>query len=182
MTTLTEKLEQLNPGTSEADIVALLGEIAAGKPSDIAVQRYTTTIATKTNVRINTIRNLYFRAVQPLDKCHFCAGRRGGTPGNENIVHGLTICDYCHADIIKVERAVRDDTLRAAGRLAVNEAKGTEERMAANGFYDLMEEVRLTLDGRWKSDKAMAMWHHAASHDGERLHEQYDGNGRERRV
>ena len=32
------------------------------------------------------------------DACERCHGARGGIPGNENIVDGVTLCDYCHAD------------------------------------------------------------------------------------
>lgn len=32
------------------------------------------------------------------DACEVCHGERGGVPGNENIVEGVTCCDYCHAD------------------------------------------------------------------------------------
>ena len=32
----------------------------------------------------------------PRDACEFCLGAKGGTPGNENIVDGVTTCDYCH--------------------------------------------------------------------------------------
>lgn len=31
------------------------------------------------------------------DKCEFCLGTKGGVPGNENIVNGKVMCDYCHA-------------------------------------------------------------------------------------
>jgi hypothetical protein len=30
-----------------------------------------------------------------LDKCENCHGSRGGVPGNENIVNGKILCDYC---------------------------------------------------------------------------------------
>jgi hypothetical protein len=33
-----------------------------------------------------------------LDKCEICEGKRGGVPGNENIIQGIIVCDYCHAD------------------------------------------------------------------------------------
>jgi hypothetical protein len=33
-------------------------------------------------------------------KCEVCGGLRGGVPGNENIVGGVVMCDYCHADHI----------------------------------------------------------------------------------
>lgn len=30
-----------------------------------------------------------------LDNCEVCHGERGGVPGNENVVNGVIICDYC---------------------------------------------------------------------------------------
>ncbi len=30
------------------------------------------------------------------DACESCHGARGGVPGNENIVGGRVLCDYCH--------------------------------------------------------------------------------------
>jgi hypothetical protein len=32
------------------------------------------------------------------DDCERCLGERGGVPGNENIVDGVVLCDYCTAD------------------------------------------------------------------------------------
>lgn len=32
------------------------------------------------------------------DNCSMCRGARGGVPGNENIINGVVLCDYCHAD------------------------------------------------------------------------------------
>lgn len=29
------------------------------------------------------------------DDCQFCLGQKGGVPGNENIIGGITVCDYC---------------------------------------------------------------------------------------
>jgi hypothetical protein len=29
--------------------------------------------------------------------CEVCGGKEGGTPGNENVVDGMVICDYCDA-------------------------------------------------------------------------------------
>jgi hypothetical protein len=31
------------------------------------------------------------------DACEVCNGANGGVPGNESIVKGLVMCDYCHA-------------------------------------------------------------------------------------
>ena len=30
------------------------------------------------------------------DSCEVCHGERGGVPGNENVINGVTVCDYCH--------------------------------------------------------------------------------------
>lgn len=35
------------------------------------------------------------------DACQICNGMRGGEPGNENVVNGVIMCDYCHADTIR---------------------------------------------------------------------------------
>lgn len=31
------------------------------------------------------------------DACQVCKGKRGGEPGNENLVNGVVMCDYCHS-------------------------------------------------------------------------------------
>ena len=36
-----------------------------------------------------------------LDKCSICHGEKGGTPGNENVVDGVVMCDYCHAKLVE---------------------------------------------------------------------------------
>jgi hypothetical protein len=39
------------------------------------------------------------RVLHPTqDDCSRCEGKRGGVPGNENIVKGKVLCDYCSAD------------------------------------------------------------------------------------
>lgn len=35
------------------------------------------------------------------DNCVECKGRKGGVPGNENVIEGKVICDYCHAAKLK---------------------------------------------------------------------------------
>lgn len=34
---------------------------------------------------------------QEKDDCQICNGKNGGTKGNENIVDGIVMCDYCSA-------------------------------------------------------------------------------------
>jgi hypothetical protein len=36
-----------------------------------------------------------------VDACATCGGARGGVPGNENMVDGKPMCDYCHGDLIR---------------------------------------------------------------------------------
>lgn len=31
------------------------------------------------------------------DKCEVCLGEKGGVRGNENVIDGVVMCDYCHA-------------------------------------------------------------------------------------
>lgn len=38
------------------------------------------------------------------DDCEVCDGKRGGALGNENIVDGTVMCDYCHADHIQAKK------------------------------------------------------------------------------
>lgn len=33
----------------------------------------------------------------PKDGCEICHGAKGGVPGNENVIDGKLVCDYCHA-------------------------------------------------------------------------------------
>ncbi|AFU86738.1 hypothetical protein D869_gp176 [Caulobacter phage CcrRogue] len=38
------------------------------------------------------------------DGCEVCNGSRGGVPGNENVVDGKVVCDYCHVDIMDARK------------------------------------------------------------------------------
>jgi hypothetical protein len=41
----------------------------------------------------NTVGN---RMPTVKDACQVCHGEKGGEPGNENIIGGVIMCDYCH--------------------------------------------------------------------------------------
>ena len=43
--------------------------------------------------------NLYFKP----DNCELCHGEKGGVRGNENIVDGIVMCDYCSVDYDRKE-------------------------------------------------------------------------------
>lgn len=30
-----------------------------------------------------------------MDNCQFCHGAKGGVEGNENVIRGIIVCDYC---------------------------------------------------------------------------------------
>jgi hypothetical protein len=36
----------------------------------------------------------------PLDACEICKGASGGEPGNENVIDGVVMCDYCHYKVL----------------------------------------------------------------------------------
>jgi hypothetical protein len=61
------------------------------------------------------------------DKCEFCLGAKGGTPGNENRIGGKVVCDYCHALLIEMQAGEQDDLTDALAReRAAVEAKEKE--------------------------------------------------------
>lgn len=49
------------------------------------------------------------------DGCLVCNGVSGGVPGNENVIDGVVICDYCTATLIAFRRA-RAAQIKAEGR------------------------------------------------------------------
>lgn len=141
------------------------------------------------------------RKAKKKDDCHFCQGRRGGVPGNENIVYEMKVCDFCHADIIRVERCVRNYTLAAAAMIARTTVGGFSATIRTTDEVDTVpelmrdpdgpwvlngeiakriESVQLIQDGRWQSTAAMKLWGQATDINGRILHEMYDGNGRRR--
>jgi len=42
----------------------------------------------------------YMKQMFP-DNCKVCKGQRGGVRGNENIMDGKKMCDYCSVDVDK---------------------------------------------------------------------------------
>ncbi len=38
-----------------------------------------------------------YELIEARDKCQFCLGHKGGTPGNENVIGGVVVCDFCTA-------------------------------------------------------------------------------------
>ena len=39
------------------------------------------------------------------DKCKFCLGIKGGVLGNENVVDGVVVCDYCTSILMDMEKS-----------------------------------------------------------------------------
>lgn len=38
------------------------------------------------------------------DNCEMCMGIKGRTPGNENVIDGIVVCDYCHSILMEMAR------------------------------------------------------------------------------
>jgi hypothetical protein len=49
-----------------------------------------------------------FRELLPLIDnecaCEICGGTKGGTPGNENIIDGICVCDFCTEEYPETKR------------------------------------------------------------------------------
>lgn len=43
----------------------------------------------------------FMKAFKLRDNCEICSGSRGGAPGNENIIKGVVMCDYCSSDALQ---------------------------------------------------------------------------------
>lgn len=46
-------------------------------------------------------RMLFGDSAPCRDACSICGGEKGGVPGNENIIDGQLVCDYCHAATLR---------------------------------------------------------------------------------
>ncbi len=47
------------------------------------------------------LMSIYWRIRHPRDRCTACHGKKGGVWGNENVVDGKLLCDYCHGSILQ---------------------------------------------------------------------------------
>ena len=70
-----------------------------------AINRYVGNPKTKPDYRaaIELAQDIAVRVERKCrDKCQFCYGVKGGTPGNENRLNGVIVCDYCHALYLQI--------------------------------------------------------------------------------
>jgi hypothetical protein len=47
---------------------------------------------------------------QKLDNCHMCFGSRGGVKGNENVVDGIVLCDYCSLEYYRLKLRLQNNS------------------------------------------------------------------------
>lgn len=40
------------------------------------------------------------------DRCQICRGRNGGVRGNENVIDGVVMCDYCSVAVSRAKRVI----------------------------------------------------------------------------
>jgi hypothetical protein len=43
-------------------------------------------------------------AFEVRDGCKLCLGSKGGVPGNENVIGGVVVCDYCSSTLIDMKK------------------------------------------------------------------------------
>ena len=42
------------------------------------------------------------------DKCQVCLGRKGGVRGNENVIDGVVLCDYCLCELKRRAQGIHE--------------------------------------------------------------------------
>ena len=72
-----------------------------------------------------------------LDGCKMCLGAKGGVPGNENIIGGVVVCDYCTSKLMD---------MKAAGWFSVPEVKQGELPPLPEDHYMLWPQRRVVYD------------------------------------
>jgi hypothetical protein len=63
-----------------------------------------------------------FKAHEP-DDCQVCLGKRGGVKGNENIVDGVVMCDFCAMDVRRTGHVTKSDQIDCPKCVAVQEGE-----------------------------------------------------------
>jgi hypothetical protein len=66
------------------------------------------------------------------DECEFCLGYKGGVKGNENVINGVVVCDYCHALYMTIRD--REKKLKEIEQLVTKSASlgNSSEPLAVN--------------------------------------------------
>lgn len=80
-----------------------------------------------------------------LDNCEVCRGARGGVFGNENVIGGVIVCDYCHADESYIPK-----TLEAAYLMGATGAPHNEQERLR---YESYMRGHCWQVGVWNADK-----------------------------
>lgn len=52
-----------------------------------------------------------------MDKCEFCKGTKSGVPGNENVIDGVIVCDYCSSLLWKMENHGKNAVAKMLSKL-----------------------------------------------------------------
>jgi len=85
------------------------------------------------------------------DACQFCGGAKGGEPGNENLIGGVTICDDCTALYRKMRAADQvalvDPELDALVRTTTDRAREHERQEAVGERIGLVTPAVVTPSG-----------------------------------
>jgi len=91
-------------------------------------------------------------ALQPKaehDSCQFCLGAKGGAPGNEILIGGRAVCDYCTALLIGIRYA---EWKQPTSYLFAPAITYTGPKAApAGSLIDLLKEINAAMERAWKS-------------------------------
>lgn len=62
-------------------------------------------------------RSIKDTAGEGRDACQFCLGAKGGVPGNENMICGVVMCDYCHSLYLETDEKTKAASGKGEGGL-----------------------------------------------------------------
>lgn len=80
------------------DYLTAIEQVACAKPPQASIMVYQmTSLGLLTHDDFEELRLL----IDLECGCEVCGGTRGGCPGNENVVDGTIICDYCWCDQLR---------------------------------------------------------------------------------
>lgn len=102
------------------------------------------------------------------DKCRFCRGTKGGMPGNENVIGGVVVCDYCTSLLIDIKKVgwlgEQDERQHVIDGKEKDYIEAVEQR---DGAAAIIERVRKLCEAKRAEHKALIEdpWSTLTSHD-----------------
>jgi hypothetical protein len=124
-----------------------------------------------------------------MSSCDICHGEKGGVAGNGNIINGIVVCDYCHAEDLILDKkneiieaylflrknnhSISDDTLDLMKNSAIEalEKKTDKQYSSVNEWFLSLPKGRqyVLKEDKWRL--ADAAWNEASGKYGQVDHQ-----------